>query len=120
MGAKKGGLGATKVKTNFADLEREAAAADEARLQAAIEVQKVPALSQEDEEKQVASVRLAYQDLSLEQKKQEDRLKRVDPKKAQQMERLGMGFASTRRYDSSFINLLSFELFNTCMYITRG
>ncbi|GLV37245.1 ADP-ribosylation factor GTPase activating protein 3 [Carabus blaptoides fortunei] len=94
LGAKKGGLGATKVKTNFADLEREAAAADEARLQAAADLQKAVSLSAEEEEKQVASVRLAYQDLSVQQKKHEDKIKRVDPQKAQQVERLGMGFAS--------------------------
>lgn len=84
------------MKTNFADLEREAAAADEARLQAAADLQKAVTLSVEEEEKQVASVRLAYQDLSVQQKKHEDKLKRVDPKKAQQVERLGMGFASRR------------------------
>lgn len=42
----------------------------------------------------MASMRLAYQDLSLQQKKEEEKLKQVDPKKAQQIERLGMGFAS--------------------------
>lgn len=41
---------------------------------------------------QVQSVRLAYQDLSLQQKKEEDKLKIIDPKKAEQVERLGMGF----------------------------
>lgn len=40
----------------------------------------------------VNSVRLAYQDLSVQQKKEEDKLKRTDPKKAEQVERLGMGF----------------------------
>ena len=45
-----------------------------------------------DQERQLASVRLAYQDLSLEQRKQSDRVKNLDPKKAEQMERLGMGF----------------------------
>lgn len=104
LGAKKGGLGATKVKTNFADLEREAAAADEARLQAAVDLQKAVTLSVEEEEKQVASVRLAYQDLSVQQKKHEDKLKRVDPKKAEQVERLGMGFASRSGVSHSVLN----------------
>lgn len=43
---------------------------------------------------QIASMRLAYQDLSLQQKKEQEKLKHVDPVKAQQIERLGMGFAS--------------------------
>lgn len=43
---------------------------------------------------QIASMRLAYQDLSLQQKKEQEKLKQVDPMKAQQIERLGMGFAS--------------------------
>jgi len=43
---------------------------------------------------QFASMRLAYQDISLQQKKEEEKMKQTDPKKAQQMERLGMGFAN--------------------------
>ena len=41
-------------------------------------------------------MRLAYQDMSMERKKQEERLKQSDPKKAEQMERLGMGFGGSR------------------------
>ena len=41
-------------------------------------------------------MRLAYQDMSIERKKQEERLKQTDPKKAEQMERLGMGFGGSR------------------------
>lgn len=48
----------------------------------------------EEEQKQIASMRLAYQDLSLQQKKEEEKLKQIDPKKAQQVERLGMGFSA--------------------------
>jgi hypothetical protein len=46
----------------------------------------------EEEAKAMASMRLAYQDISLQQKKEEERLKKVDPSKAAQIERLGMGF----------------------------
>ena len=46
-------------------------------------------------------MRLAYQDMNLERKKQEERLKHSDPKKAEQMERLGMGFAGNRYVKSS-------------------
>lgn len=88
-GAKKGGLGATKVKTNFADLEQQA------NFQAnQYKESKVPATkkSLEDEEADIASVRLAYKDLSIEAQKHEQKLKHVDSAKAKQMERLGMGF----------------------------
>lgn len=86
MGAgKKGALGATKVKTNFADLENQANLADQ---------QKVPEkkLTEEEQADTINSVRLAYQDLSLKQQKQEEKMKHIDPTKAKQMERLGMGF----------------------------
>nr|CAD7264331.1 unnamed protein product [Timema shepardi] len=94
MGAKKGGLGAHKVKTNFADIEREATMADQLKVQAAEEAKMAAERLAEEQQKHMASMRLAYQDLGLQQKKEEEKMKRVDPKKAQQYERLGMGFAS--------------------------
>lgn len=51
-------------------------------------------LSSEEQEDALTSINLAYQDLSDKQKKTEDKLKSVDPNKAQQFERLGMGFGS--------------------------
>jgi len=39
----------------------------------------------------MATMRLAYQDLSKQQKQREEQLKHMDPKKAEQVERLGMG-----------------------------
>lgn len=85
--AKKGGLGATKVKTNFADLENQATLADQQN-------EKVPEKkqTQEEEAETIASVRLAYQDLSMKAQKEEQKMKNTDPAKARQMERLGMGF----------------------------
>ena len=47
--------------------------------------------SADDEAKAIASMRLAYQDLSIQQKSQEEKMKQLDPKKAAQAERLGMG-----------------------------
>lgn len=49
-------------------------------------------LSEKDEAEAITSVRLAYQDLSLKAKKEEEKLKHTDPTKAKQLERLGMGF----------------------------
>ncbi|CAH0395924.1 unnamed protein product [Bemisia tabaci] len=97
LGAKKAGLGAQKVKANFAEIEREAELADQ--LKESIENSKknqAAAVQQSTEEQdaKMASMRLAYQDLSLQQKKEEEKLKITDPKKAEQIERLGMGFCA--------------------------
>jgi len=88
LGAKKG-LGATKVKTNFADIEQRANLADQHK-EPVVQVEKK--LTEEQQEDAITSVRLAYQDLSIKKQKEEDRLKTLDPNKAKQMERLGMGF----------------------------
>ena len=95
LGAKKG-LGATKVKTNFADLEREAEIAEESRLRALEDAAKAAALSLKEQEDREAAVRLAYKDLSNEQQKKEEQLRKQDPKKAEQLERLGMGVSAKR------------------------
>lgn len=86
LGAKKT-LGATKVKTNFADIEQRANLADQLK-EPVVEKK----LTEEEEVEAIQSVRLAYQDLSLKKQKEEDRLKMFDPNKAKQVERLGMGF----------------------------
>lgn len=92
LGAKKtGGLGAQKVKKDFAEIEREAELADLGRLKAAEDAKIEAQNREENEAKAAASMRLAYQDLSLEQKKTEDKIRQLDPKKANQVERLGMG-----------------------------
>lgn len=83
--AKKSAMGATKVGFNFAELETQANLADQ---------QKVPEkiFTEEEQAETINSVRLAYQDLSLKAQKQEEKMKHIDPAKAKQMERLGMGF----------------------------
>lgn len=98
-GAKKGGLGATKVMANFADIEQQANMADQHR-------EKVPEkkMTEEEEAEKMASVRLAYQDLSLQSKKQEESLKHLDPTKAKQLERLGMGFNARGNVSHSAIS----------------
>lgn len=86
-GSRKGVLGATKVKTNFADLEQQANLSDQQKDKVSEKK-----LTEKEEAETLASVRLAYQDLSLKAQKQEEKLKHSDPTKAKQMERLGMGF----------------------------
>lgn len=90
MGARKGGLGATKVKTNFAEIEQRANLANQCK--EAPVVSDKPQTAEEERES-VASMRLAYKDLSLQKTREEEKLKSVDPAKAKQMERLGMGFS---------------------------
>ena len=50
------------------------------------------AKTEEEAAAQMASMRLAYQDLTTSAEKQKKELSKMDPKKAEQMERLGMGF----------------------------
>lgn len=92
LGAKKG-LGATKATKNFAEIEAEAEMADKIASSRMMEVKVVqPVTNPEEEAKAVANIRLAYQDLSLNQQKEAEKLKKTDPVKAAQLERLGMGF----------------------------
>lgn len=88
IGAKKG-LGATRVKTNFADIEQRATLSNQMK-EPVIEKR----MTEEEEAEAMTSVRLAYQDLSIKKQKEEDRLKITDPNKAKQMERLGMGYGN--------------------------
>lgn len=49
-------------------------------------------VSKEKEEEAFNNVLLSYKSLSMEATQKEEKLKKVDPAKAKQMERLGMGF----------------------------
>ncbi|XP_030849936.1 ADP-ribosylation factor GTPase-activating protein 2 [Strongylocentrotus purpuratus] len=105
LGVKKSkGLGAQKVKANFDDIESQALQQDKMREESAkmMELQKTK--TKEDEEARTASMRLAYKDMSVEMKKQEDKLKKEDPHKAKQMERLGMGYAGRGGVSHSAMN----------------
>lgn len=83
MGAKRVGLGAIKVKTNFADIEK----------RANLLTQQTNVMSEENctnstEVGNLTSLRLSYQSLSL--NKNEGLSKCTDPNKAKQIERLGI------------------------------
>lgn len=92
-GQRKGmGMGGTKVKTNFAELEQRAALANQFN-ESVLEKK----LTAQEEADVVQSVRLAYQDLSIKANKEEEKLRATNPTKARQMERLGMGFVNANR-----------------------
>ena len=67
----------------------------------------------------MVSLRLAYQDLEVEQKKKEQAMSRMDPKKAQQMERLGMGFGSGAAASTGFGSSKSHSLMSDCGVIVQ-
>ncbi|XP_003742094.1 ADP-ribosylation factor GTPase-activating protein 2 [Galendromus occidentalis] len=95
LGARKaGGLGAQKASVNFDELEREAKMQEELKAQMEANQKLQVAQTKEQKEKQIASMRLAYQELSEQQKKKEEQFRTLDPKRAEQVERLGMGFVS--------------------------
>ncbi|XP_068238045.1 ADP-ribosylation factor GTPase-activating protein 2 isoform X3 [Palaemon carinicauda] len=87
LGAKKGGgLGAQRVKKDFSAIEKEAVRNDQLRMEARASEQ-----SKEEQQQSLQSLERAYEDMSIAGKREEERMKKVDPKKAQQAERLGMG-----------------------------
>ena len=88
-------MGAQKVNTDFKEIER---AMLEQEKNKEIELQQQAKNKEEQEknmEKQMASMKLAYNNLDKQREKEEAKLMQSDPKKAQQLERLGMA-AGTR------------------------
>ncbi|XP_069759730.1 ADP-ribosylation factor GTPase-activating protein 2 isoform X2 [Narcine bancroftii] len=91
LGAKKVGLGAQKVTSHsFNEIDKQAQAADRMKEQEDLNSRR----KIEMEESVVSSLRLAYQDLEIQRKKEDEKIKRMEGKKKEQAERLGMGFSS--------------------------
>lgn len=91
LGAKKGGFGAQKVKADFAEIEKEAELMDQMKERAEEQARLDKERQAEEDERQRITMSLAYQDISKQQQKRAEKLKNLDPKKAEQVERLGMG-----------------------------
>uniref|UniRef100_A0A665W2B4 ADP-ribosylation factor GTPase-activating protein 3 n=1 Tax=Echeneis naucrates TaxID=173247 RepID=A0A665W2B4_ECHNA len=90
LASKKGGLGAQKVSSqSFSELEKKAQAADKLREK---EESTTNAKKNVQPEESIApSLRLAYEDLEQQRKREEQKLKGLEGKKKEQAERLGMG-----------------------------
>ncbi|XP_053112338.1 ADP-ribosylation factor GTPase-activating protein 2 isoform X2 [Hemicordylus capensis] len=98
LGAKRG-LGAQKVSSqSFTEVERQAQVAEKLREQQAAEYRK------QAEESIVASMRLAYQELHIDRKKEEKKLQTLEGKKREQAERLGMGLVSRSSISHSVLS----------------
>jgi len=87
--AKKKGLGAQKVTTDFKEIERVMAEQERNRELEKIQMEKNKEQEEKDLEKQMASMKLAYNKLDKQRVNEEAKLAN-DPKKAEQLERLGM------------------------------
>ncbi|CAL8102379.1 unnamed protein product [Calicophoron daubneyi] len=111
-GAKKGGLGAAKVKTDFSAIESAAEHADLEKERQAKLANELARQQAEREAERIASLRLAYKDITEERDKQEEAMKSVDPKRAEQIERLGMSGSRAGNKGvahSAFANVMKIE-----------
>lgn len=93
LGGKRG-LGAQKVNADFFKIEEEAQKADE--LKQKMSKAKSEPLSKEEIVENLESIDATYKDLGDKARQTEEKLRSVDPIKAQQFERLGMGFSAVK------------------------
>lgn len=91
---KKKGFGAQKVSTDFKEIERNVQEQEKLREQQAFQDAKTREENEKQLEKQMAGLKFAYQDMSKQREAEETKLKQSNPQKAEQMERLGMGFGN--------------------------
>lgn len=91
---KKKGFGAQKVSTDFNEIERNVQEQEKLREQQVFQELKTREENEKQLEKQMAGLKFAYQDINKQREVEEARLKQSNPQKAEQMERLGMGFGS--------------------------
>ncbi|CAF3839963.1 unnamed protein product [Rotaria magnacalcarata] len=92
--SKKKGFGAQKVTTDFKEVERNVQELEKMREQQVHLDTKTREETEKQLEKQMAGLKFVYQDLSTQRDVAEEKMKRSNPQKAEQMERLGMGFGN--------------------------
>ena len=89
----KKGLGAQKVNTDFKEIERVMQEQEKSRELEVLQIAKNKEDEEKQLEKQMASMKLAYSNMDKQRVKEEAKLVN-DPKKAEQLERLGMAVGS--------------------------
>lgn len=90
---KKKGLGAQKVTTDFKEIERVMAEQERNKELEQIQITKDKEQAEKDMEKQMATMKLAYNKIDKQRVNEQAKLAN-DPKKAEQLERLGMAVGS--------------------------
>jgi len=110
-GTKGKGLGAHKVKKEFSQVEKEVQLIDQQREQDVLDRKLQLEKAEEENSRQMASMKLAYQDMDKHKERETTKLKEKDPNKAEQYERLGMGYNASRIgiSHSSSSNMLTIE-----------
>jgi len=104
-------LGAQKVNTDFKEIERQMLEQERSR---ELEIQQQAKNKEEQEkqmEKQMASMKLAYNNLDKQREKEEAKLMKVDPNKANQLERLGMAVGTRTN-----VSLILIQIHNKKIY----
>ncbi|CAH8579674.1 unnamed protein product [Schistosoma turkestanicum] len=116
-GAKKGGLGASKVKADFSAIVSAAEHADSEKEGQVLSSNQDLNDKEKSDEKRLASLRLAYKDITEEcERRDTANLESIDSQRAKQAERLGMGKIGSDNREishSAFENVKKIEQENT-------